>query len=267
MKVGILGHGYVGQAVAHSHASDELVVRDPRLGQDSATMKDIANCDVIYVCLPSPSASDHSCDTTILEKTLGELAYHPESSQRLIICKTTAPPPTYRTLQKSYPNLVHVPEFLTAANHIESYQRAEFFVIGGNDPWRQRAQAVLAQKFNLAPERWLMTDVATASLYKYMINCYLATKLTFMNEFWELAQEMSVDFQELTDLTRWETRIGASHMQVPGPDGERGWGGDCFPKDMLAIIKLAKSHDVEFGLLCCVNRINHWHRDNKPQAK
>ncbi len=267
MKVGIIGHGYVGQAVAHSHAGDHTVIRDPKLDSDSAPMSDIAGCDVIYVCLPSPPARDHSCDTTVLEKTLGELAYHPQSQQKLIVCKTTAPPTVYRALQKSYPNLVHVPEFLQAANHIGSYMSAEFFVIGGNEPWRSQAREVLGQRFGLALDRWLMTDIATASLYKYMINSYLATKLTFMNEYYELANRLGLDFQELTRLARWETRIGDSHMQVPGPDGERGWGGDCFPKDMLAIIKLAKAHDVEFGLLCCVNRINHWHRDNKPQTR
>lgn len=263
MKVGIIGHGYVGSAVAHSHRHDHLVIRDPKLEASSASMQNISECDVIYACLPSPSRPDGTCDTSYLEHSIAELMTYPGMDQRLVISKTTAPPTTYESLHRRWPSIVHVPEFLTANNHIESYESTPYFVLGGSESWCQQAQAVLRCKFSLTDDRWMFTDIVTASLYKYMMNTYLATKVTFLNEFYLLSESLGVDFQKLTDLAQHDHRIGPSHMQVPGPDGEYGWGGACFPKDLMAILKVAKARDLDFGLLACVNRINHWHRDNR----
>lgn len=263
MKVGVIGAGYVGSAVAHSHRHHELVIRDPALGVDSAELTVVAQCDVIYVCLPSPSRSDGGCDTVCLEHGLAELMQHPGMDQRPIITKTTAPPDTYRALHQRWPNIVHVPEFLTAVDHLQSYANSGYFVLGGSDPWRTQAREVLQTVFSLPPHRWMFTDIATAALYKYMMNCYLATKVTFFNEFYRLSQALGVDFATLTSLSREDHRIGASHMQVPGPDGEFGWGGACFPKDIAALIRFSKDVDQNAELLSCVQNLNQQHRNSQ----
>jgi UDPglucose 6-dehydrogenase len=263
MKVGVIGAGYVGSAVARSHRHDDVVIRDPALGTDSATLTDVAQCDVIYVCLPSPSRLDGGCDTVYLEHGLAELMQHSGMDQRPIIAKTTAPPDTYRALHQRWPNIVHVPEFLTAVDHLQSYANSGYFVLGGSDPWRTQARDVLQTVFSLLPHCWMFTDIATAALYKYMMNSYLATKVTFFNEFYRLSQALGVDFVTLTSLAREDRRIGTSHMQVPGPDGEFGWGGACFPKDIAALIHFSRELDQNAELLSCVQNLNQQHRNSK----
>ena len=102
MKVGIIGLGYVGGAIAWAHQPQTVIMRDPKL-KDSAELSDFVDCDVIYVCVPSPSTEDGHCDSSILESTLKELLFVLINKQIPIICKTTAPPSVYARLQKEYP--------------------------------------------------------------------------------------------------------------------------------------------------------------------
>lgn len=261
MNVGIIGHGYVGSAVAHSHSSDQVLIRDPKLGSNSAPMSDIAACDVIYICVPSPSIQTGQCDISILDQTLHELYQHVGSPDALIICKTTAPPLYYREVNRVYQNIVHVPEFLTAHNHIESYMSSQYFVIGGHSYMHARTKELLQSIFDLPDDRWHFTDSATAAFYKYMVNSFLATKLSFMNECFSICRQMDIQYDRVIELARFETRLGDSHMQVPGPDGLRGWGGACFPKDVAAFEYMANQLGVGYHLLEYVQRLNQHHRD------
>ena len=105
-----------------------------------------------------------------------------------------------------------------------------------------------------------IVDIQTASLYKYMMNSYLATKVTFMNDFKLLADAEGVVWNDLKYLSTADSRIGNTHMDVPGPDGQYGWGGGCFPKDIAAIIMEAIDKNVDFELLDRVETINKKHR-------
>jgi len=261
MRVGIIGYGYVGQAVAHSHNLDDVVIRDPKL-ENSAELSEFNNCDVIYVCVPSPSRKDGSCDTTILEKVLYELLFVTVSQQIPIICKTTAPPSIYQGLLNQYPNIVHIPEFLTASNHINDYLSSEYAVIGGNEEWCVKARDIIDHSVGIPKYAAKIVDIKTAALYKYMMNSYLATKVSFMNEFNKLAAKEGVDWNKIIELSSYDQRIGMTHMSVPGSDGKYGWGGACFPKDMTAIIKEAEQLELDFKLLKHIENINKEHRNN-----
>lgn len=260
MSVGIVGFGYVGQAIGWAHRySHELVIRDPKL-KDSASLDQFTGCDGIFVCVPSPSTADGHCDTTLLEEVLTELLFVNINKQIPIISKVTAPPSVYERLQKEYPNLVYCPEFLTAANNTIDYANSPYFVLGGNHEWCERARDIIREGVMLSHNKFIITDIKTASLYKYMMNSYLATKVTFMNDFKLLADAEGVDWHDIKTLTTYETRIGKTHMDVPGPDGEFGWAGGCFPKDVAAIITEAIDKGVDFELLDRVETINKKHR-------
>jgi UDPglucose 6-dehydrogenase len=261
MRVGIIGYGFVGQAIAQCHDIEDLVIRDPKL-EHSADYSEFNNCDVVFVCVPSPSRPDGSCDTTALEETVRDPLFLSINKQIPIICKTTAPPSVYDRLQKQYPNIVHCPEFLTAANAHRDYVGAEYCVIGGDPYWCQLARTVIQEQISIATYNCIITDIKTAAFYKYMMNCYLAAKVTFMNEFYQLAEAEGVRWDALKKLSKKDSRIGRSHMDVPGSDGKYGWGGACFPKDMAAIINEAKSLGVDFKLLEQIQDINKEHRNN-----
>jgi UDPglucose 6-dehydrogenase len=260
MKIGIIGFGYVGSAIAWTHRHDDLVVVDPKL-PDSAKLSDLTDCDGIFVCVPSPpidpTLADGRCDTSILENVLKDLLFVNIANGIPIICKTTAPPSVYERLHRQYPNIVYCPEFLTAKNHIADYANADYYIIGGEPKWQELAHAVITKDLD---KKVVYTDIKNAAFYKYMMNSYLATKVSFMNDFKQLADAEGISWNELKVLAHQDKRIGTTHMDVPGPDGEYGWGGACFPKDIAAIIEEALSHNLDFELLQRVEALNKKHR-------
>jgi UDPglucose 6-dehydrogenase len=260
MRIGIIGFGYVGQAIGWSYQyKAELVIRDPKL-VDSASLDQLASCDAIFVCVPSPSTEDGHCDSAILENTLKELLFVNINKQIPIISKVTAPPTVYARLQEEYPNLVYCPEFLTAANNVADYSNSNYFILGGDYDWCVKARAVIHHGVSLVHDQFTIVNIKTAALYKYMMNSYLATKVTFLNDFKLLADAEGVEWNDLKYLATADKRIGNTHMDVPGPDGQYGWGGGCFPKDIAAIIMEAIDLGVDFELLDRVETINKKHR-------
>lgn len=260
MRVGIIGFGYVGQAIGWSYRNKaDLVIRDLKLA-DSASLEQFTSCDAIFICVPSPATKDGHCDTTILESVLKDLLFVNINKQIPIISKVTAPPSVYARLQKEYPNLIYCPEFLTAANNVADYANAKYFVLGGEFVWCEKARTVIREGVALTHNKFIITDIKTASLYKYMMNSYLATKVTFMNDFKALADAEGVEWVDLKTLTTYEDRIGHTHMDVPGTDGQFGWSGACFPKDISAIILEAIDKGVDFELMDRVEQINRKHR-------
>ena len=261
MKIGIIGLGYVGSAIAWAHQSDKIVIRDPKL-KDSHGLQEIVNADAVFICLPSPMLEDGRCDTSYLENGLDELMSSVKFEKPIpIICKTTAPPSVYNKLQEKYPNIVYSPEFLTAANHIADYSNAEFFVIGGHTEWCERAREVIRQGVSLTDNDFIYSDIKTASMFKYMMNSFMSMKVTFMNDFYELCQAEGVDWRTMKKLAGYDDRVGKTHMDVPGPDGQFGYGGACFPKDVAAIITEAIDLNVDFELMQRVESINARHRN------
>jgi UDPglucose 6-dehydrogenase len=261
MKIGILGYGFVGQAVAHAHreVNDYLIIRDPNK-EYLTPLGDFAQCDAIYVCLPTPSRDDGSCNTDILEQGLKDLLFIFINNPIPVICKSTAPPSFYKKIQVEYPNVVYCPEFLTAANHIDDYLHCNHFVLGGLYDWAVKAKVIVSRGIPLLSDSFTIVSIETAALYKYMINSYLATKVTFMNDFKQLADAEGINFNDIKHLAQFDNRIGQSHMTVPGPDGKYGWGGACFPKDISAIINEAIGSGLELELLTKVKDINKKHR-------
>lgn len=260
MKIGIIGFGFIGSAIGWAYKNTDLVIRDPKL-QDSASLDKFVDRDAIFICVPSPSTIDGHCDTTILEQVLKELLFVTIKNPNVVlISKSTASPRTYKRLQQKYPNLVHVPEFLTQANANADYANADYCVIGGNYDWAIKARNVLHFGRALAHDKHIIVNIETAALYKYMMNSYLAAKVTFMNDFKKIADAEGVDIKDLAYLAKHDDRIGTTHMEVPGPDGQYGWGGACFPKDIAAIQMEGLDLGVELELLSRVEDINKKHR-------
>lgn len=245
MKIGIIGLGFVGSAVkaAHDLVGIETVDVDPYKGLP-ATIEDAKECDAIYVCVPSPIGPTGACDTSILEEVMEQLHdYH-----HLIISKVTAPPDVYRKLHAKNLNLVHAPEFLVAATATEDYINGTYAIIGGVEPYSTRAEAVITAAQRKV-ENVTKIGIAEASLTKYAINTFLATKVIFMNELKALADASKIDYNVVKETVQLDVRQGNSHFDVPGPDGYFGFGGACFPKDTSALLKYAESVDVNLSVL------------------
>jgi nucleotide sugar dehydrogenase len=268
-KIGFIGLGMVGTAIKFHYmgmlAKDyKLVERDPKLGDASAAWQDFMDCAAVYVCLPTPATTDTGdCDVTVLESALHDLFAALGDSDTVVIAKSTAPPEFYVRMQQQYHRLVHCPEFLRARSATMDYMNSDYFVLGGDPTWTKRARDIISQGVFNRHVDYLETDIATAAFYKYMVNSYLATKVTFMNEFNRLAVAQGVEWFDVKRAAKLDRRIGDSHMDVPGPDGTYGWAGDCFPKDTRAIINVAQKLGVRLDQLMATVGINGQQRSGK----
>jgi UDPglucose 6-dehydrogenase len=259
MKIGIIGFGFVGQAIGWAHRNDDLVIRDPNR-KDSAEITEFVGCDAIFVCVPTPSTDDGHCDSSILEQTLKELLFVVINNQIPVICKSTAPPSVYARLQKVYPNIVHCPEFLTAANATIDYANADSCILGGDYEWAVKARTVIQHGRPMVSDKFTIVSIKVAALHKYLMNSYLAARVSFMNDFKKLADAVEVEWSDLAYLAKHDGRIGYSHLDVPGPDGQYGWGGACFPKDVAAIQMEAIDLSIDLELLGRIEDLNKKHR-------
>lgn len=239
-SIGIIGLGFVGNAInlSFDHAFVNRVLIDPAKGYNSPYI-DLKETVGVFVCVPSPMGDDGSCNTSILEGVLDNLKNIGYTG--VIISKCTAPPTVYTRLQKEFPNLVHVPEFLTAANAFNDYLSGTFAFIGGEvSAYRNEAERLIRLSQTQLTQVY-HCSIAEASLAKYTINSFLATKVVFMNELYQLAKSAGCDYNIVARMVSADERIGRSHMIVPGPDGSFGFGGMCFPKDTAALLKFAES--------------------------
>jgi len=245
MIVGIIGMGYVGSAVASSLPDNLTVKYDPIVRPYNSTdFNELLNCDAVVICVPTPTRYDGSCNTSIILSTLEKL----ESFKGVIISKSTAPPTFYEKMFSMYPNLVYVPEFLRANSATDDYTSTQIAIYGGAQHWAGQASKALTQG-TYRPSKSIFTDIKTAALYKYLTNSFLATKVVWMNEFKDLADSLGVKWNDIRMLCDSDARIGIGHTQVPGPDGHLGYGGGCFPKDINAILSLAKGQGIELSVL------------------
>lgn len=239
-KIGIIGLGFVGGAINDS--IDDLFIEKVLVDSYKGfmgTYDELRDTDGVFVCVPSPMRDDGTCDTSFLEDVISNLKSI--NYQGVIISKCTIPPNTYEELATDHPNLVHAPEFLTAAKASFDYVNGKFAFIGGTVPayMREAERIIRLTQPQLTDVHYC--SIGAASLAKYTINSFLATKVAFMNEIYEIAQAAGLEYNTIAQMVMSDPRIGNSHMKVPGPDGNFGFGGACFPKDTSALLKYAES--------------------------
>jgi UDPglucose 6-dehydrogenase len=260
-KIGIIGLGFVGEAVRNAYEGFTRICIDTDISKGYVgTYEEIKDAEGIFVCVPSPENADGSANTSILENVLFNLKEY----QGVIISKVTAPPDTYKRLQKQYPNLVYIPEFLTAANAERDYRDSKFAIIGGSVlAYQHEAKRIL--KYRHPDISTTLCSIEEASLVKYIINSFLATKVVFMNEMAALVEANGGNWSNVARMVLQDSRMGGSHMHVPGPDGQYGFGGMCFPKDASAIIKHAETLNINLHVLKEAVKKNTILRLQKPK--
>ncbi len=241
VSIGVVGAGFVGSAVINALHDCQILICDPR--KSDKTIAEICSFkpEAIFVCVPTPCRPDGRVDTSILDDVLSEI---PEN--QLVILKSTVTPDYLLSLKR---RIVYNPEFLTQANANMDFLASEMLILGGEDADCEKVLSLYRAHTPIRC-RTFMTDIATASLVKYTMNCFLAMKVIFMNELYALhSQVAGSSWLEFVDILMADRRMGSSHMMVPGPDGSYGFGGACFPKDTSAFTAFAESIGVDLSLI------------------
>lgn len=261
-KIGIIGHGYVGEAIAQAVMPPfQSVIIDPPKGWTATYYEIKKDCSAVFVCVPSPQSIDGHCDTTIVESVFNQL----EGYTGTIISKVTAPPDFYESWSRKLPNLVYVPEFLRAESHLSDFAKTDWILVGGTVGAYQRDAIRILKQLLPGITRVELCDIGKAAFVKYAVNSFLATKVVFMNELEQLAAAHNYDWKELAYYIKMDQRIGDSHTQVPGPDGHYGFGGGCFPKDTEALLKYAEDLNINLNTLGAAVKKNTLLRLTKPK--
>jgi UDPglucose 6-dehydrogenase len=269
VKIGIIGQGFVGSAIREGlspYYTCYTYDLDSRLCQNTHE-EVVNNSDIIFVCVPTPMRKSGECDTRILEKAILsiEKAADRTRSPILIIKSTVSPGTTDRMGNLTRLDVCFSPEFLTEANSFNDFKNQTRIIIGGPRPSTGIVKQMFRKAFPTIPI--VKTGTKTAEMVKYFTNCFLASKVTFANEMYEICSKTNIDFDKVTEYALYDNRIGKTHLMVPGPDGDRGYGGHCFPKDLAAMIYFGESLGVEPDLLKEVQNSNEKFRSEKDWQK
>ena len=242
LKITIIGHGFVGKAVDYAFQDDvEKQIIDPKynlqLPPDECVHLIDAKIesDVTFVCVPTPMHRDGQCDVSILMDVIKIIK---EKMSGLIVIKSTVPPDQIENLYRGSAKhrMIYNPEFLTEKNANEDIINPFVHIFGGYPDSTVKLEAFYKEYSICKPCPVFHMSPTDASFVKYGINAFLATKLTFFNEFYDAIKNFGGNYGRIANAIGTDPRIGHSHTRVPGFDGKRGFGGACFPKDVSAFI-------------------------------
>lgn len=255
IRVGIVGGGIVGQALHHVYDRPDLQVTsalyDILPDRSRNSLPEVLEADVVFLCLPTPARADgKGLDVSAIEKFCEE---H-KGYRKLFVLKSTVPVGTTRRLSEKYelPNLVHCPEFLTERTAMDDVEMVHTLLLGYPD---RRAigpnMSTLLALFNRIHDQEIpypkihqfSSDVT--EMVKIALNSFYAVKVSFFNEVSLLCKALEIDYGLVAGLMPSVGMINSNHMEVPGPDGKRGFGGRCLPKDLVQFINHLKENKVE----------------------
>ena len=244
--IGIIGNGFVGGATKLLKCKDiNVLVWDilpEKCEPVNLKISELKVCDFIFICVPTPMEDDGNCHTGIVEsvvKNLQDPKNQIDFKKTNIIIRSTVPPGTSESL-----GCYFMPEFLTEANWREDFYNCRHWIIGSKYNNSEDNQVFFKFKeliYTAYRENVIgynnVRSLTTkeAEMVKYVRNSFLAVKVSYFNEIYELCRQMEINYDNIRSATIIDDRIGKSHTQVPGPDGRKGFGGTCFPKDINAL--------------------------------
>ena len=146
---------------------------------------------------------------------------------------------------------------MTEANFIQDFKNQSRIILGGDRKGTNKVRQIYSRIFPNATI--VKTGAKHAEMVKYFTNCFLATKVSFANEMYNICQQLDLDYDKVVEYATYDERLGKSHWAVPGPDGDFGYGGHCLPKDLSAIV----SEFDTYGLLEAVEQVNDQVREDR----
>ncbi|AKM83180.1 hypothetical protein A2422_00525 [Candidatus Woesebacteria bacterium RIFOXYC1_FULL_31_51] len=274
-KIGIIGWGFVGEAtgVGFSKNKQNKIFWFDKFKESPNTFDEvIENSEYIFICVPTPMFRDYSgMDISIVKGVVETIASKVINTSKVIIIKSTVLPGTTFEFAKKYPNVNFAmnPEFLTQNKAKEDFLNPARTVVGVTK--KEVGERIKKLYSSILPkdQPYFITDLVSAELIKYMSNVTLASKVLLANEFYELANKIGANYEEVYKAVEADPRIG-KHLRVPGPDGDLGFGGACFPKDTLGLLSFAKNNKVDMSALDAIwkknlkiRKVRDWeHMDN-----
>ena len=272
MKIGILGQGYVGKAMKEVFINyfPDIKYYD-KFDDEKSNVKSLDDLveysEIIFLCLPTPMHKNGKCDTSIIDNETDTINLLSKNKDLTVVIKSTIPPGTTEKLNKKNDNIsiVFNPEFLTELNFLDDFKKQDRIVLGGEISECKKIEKLYKIVFSSVPV--IKTTSKNAEMVKYLTNTFLATKVSFSNEMKNICDNLGANFDEVVKISILDKRLGTSHWQVPGHDGNLGFGGSCLPKDINAIIYLCNQLKIDVDLLETVWNNNLKNRPSQDWKK
>jgi UDPglucose 6-dehydrogenase len=251
-----IGYGIVGESChrAFEH-NTEAVIIDPQYNSNTIQSIDIHKAHLTFVSINAPTLADGSVDASVIYSIFQQLA--DIDYKGIVVLKSTLPPDTVYDLYVKYASdtinnkvgplrYIYSPEFIREKHWQLDAISPAFMILAGEYRDCKDLETLYRNHSQISTYcRFHLTDYKSAALVKYSINSYLATKVVFMNQLYQLYHDMhnsgigelhSTGWDEFTRMLALDLRLGNSHFDVPGLDKNYGYGGSCFPKDIKAMI-------------------------------
>ena len=231
-------------------------IEDKRV-QFSTGYDSISNAKAVFMAVGTPSGDDGNADLKYLYAALDSLVPHIEDNL-IVVLKSTVPIGTGDAVNnylkertnKTY-HIVNNPEFLKEGSAVDDFMKPERVIIGTDNDYAFKVMEELYEPFNRQINRMVKTSNLSAEVIKYAANCFLATKISFMNEIAQLCDKTGADVTEVRKGIATDSRIGSQFL-YPGP----GYGGSCFPKDVKALIYRANQLGLDFKIVTATEEVN-----------
>lgn len=250
-KLGFIGVGMVGSTLADYYSKRPgLQLKYYDKFKKIGSIEEVNEASIVFICVPTPFNPETGADISAIEEAIDIL-----KGEKIIVIKSTILPGTTDKFQKDYPQhkILHCPEFLKENSAVSDFAYPERNIIG----YTEFSKDVAEQILELLPNGHhdLIIKAKTAELAKYFSNIFLASKVIFGNQIFDLCKKLKIDYKKLIEVGTKDSRIGVSHLDV-NADGYRGYAGKCFKKDMKAFIRFARDNEVPLHQLEITDKIN-----------
>lgn len=250
-KIGIIGIGIVGSAL--SKVINNPIIYDKY--KNIGSVEEVNQADIIFLCVPTPCKEEIGFDASALEDAFSII-----KGNRIVVIKSTVLPGTTERMQKIFPNhkVLFNPEFLREKTAEEDMKNPYEQIVGYTELSKDVAKEVL----EILPksQNEFIVRSGEAEMAKYFSNTFLATKVIFANQFYDLCQKLHLDYDLIKVMAKVSPRFGFSHFEI-WSDGlteksYRGYAGACLPKDTKSLIKFGDKLGVNLKLLKVVEELN-----------
>jgi UDPglucose 6-dehydrogenase len=261
MKIGLIGIGVVGGNTAKVFGLVHKIIPYDKYKKEYQNKEKLNEAEAIFICVPTPMKAGGEMDYSAIYDSLDMLKTI--TKDKLIIIRSTAVSGTTDKLKEKYPEFKFAfnPEFLTEKNALEDMLKTDRIIIGADcEESFKKIDKIYKPLFPNA--KYIHLDIKTAEMIKYSANVMLASQIAVANELYQICNKLNIEWNTVKDSILLDKRIGRN-IEVPGPDGDLGFGGKCFPKDLNALIYLAREKQYRPYLLEEVWRLNEKLRKKK----
>lgn len=243
MKIVIIGYGHVGKAIK-AYFPDATAF-DPYL--NIGTKEDLKNIDVAFIAVPTPSLENGDCDISIVESVIKEV------DAKIIIIRSTVKIGTTKYLNEKYhKNIIFMPEFIGVNNnHIYKNDKDVPYIVIGKENNND-----ISLIYELYKDKDIhVVSSLEAETSKYMLNAFLAIKVSFANEIYDLCQKNNINYENVKKIVTLDPRVGKTHLNVD--PSNRGYHGPCLPKDVKALEKKMDEDNIDHLVISSIIKSNN----------